>query len=228
MIRHMLPSSLPGLTRQSMPPLGLRMAAVLLAALLSFLALPARAELSAQDRQVVQQAEDYLNSVRTLAADFVQVGPRGEIAKGKVYLRRPGRLRFEYAPPSPLLLVADGRWLVLEDRELEHVDRWPVGETPLAVLVADRVDLGKAVQVTDVKREGGVVRVTLVDRERPGEGHLTLIFNETPFELRQWEVHDAQGGVTHVSLHDVKVNVQLADSLFHYDHFGKFPGDQGR
>ena len=208
------------------------MTAPRLAALLVFLAVlfaaPARAELPAQDRVIAQQVEDYLNSVRSLAAEFVQIGPNGETAKGQVYLRRPGKLRFEYAPPSPLLLVADGRWLVLEDKELEHVDRWPVGETPLAVLVADRVDLDGSVRVTAVKREGGVIRLTLVDAKRPDEGHITLIFNETPMELRQWEVHDAQGGVTHVSLHDAKVNVELPDKLFHYDHFGKFPGDQGR
>lgn len=188
----------------------------------------ARAEISAEDRATAKQAEDYLNSVRSLSADFVQIGPNGEMAKGKVFLRRPGKLRFEYAPPSPLLLVADGRWLVLEDRELKHVDRWPVGDTPLAVLVADRVDLGGSVEVTKVRREGGVLRLTIVDRKRRDEGHLTLIFNETPMELRQWEVHDAQGGVTHVSLHNPKVNPQLADNLFFYDHFGKFPGDQGR
>ena len=200
------------------------MAAVLLAILVTFVALPARAELSQHDRETVQRVEAYLNSVRSLAADFVQIGPNGETAKGKVYLRRPGKLRFEYAPPSPLLLVADGRWLVLEDKELHHVDRWPVGDTPLAILIADRVNLGENVQVTEVKRAGGVLRVTVVDRKRPGEGHLTMIFNETPLELRQWEVHDARGGVTHVSLHDPKVNVQLADNLFFYDHFGKFPG----
>lgn len=199
-----------------------------LSIVLLLFALPARAELSAQDKEAVQQAQDYLNSVRSLAAEFVQIGPNGETAKGQVYLRRPGKLRFEYAPPSPLLLVADGRWLVLEDKELEHVDRWPVGDTPLAVLVADRVDLDGSVQVTRVKREGGVLRITLIDRKRPGEGQLTLIFNETPMELRQWEVHDAQGGVTHVSLHEAKVNVELADRLFFYDHFGKFPGDRGR
>jgi outer membrane lipoprotein-sorting protein len=198
------------------------------AALLLFAMTPARAELSDTDRAAVQQVEEYLNGVRSLSADFVQIGPSGEVARGKVFLRRPGKLRFEYAPPSPLLLVADGRWLVLEDRELKHVDRWPVGETPLAVLVADRVDLNGSVEATQVKREGGVLRVTLVDRKRRGEGHLTLIFNETPLELRQWEVHDAQGGVTHVSLHDPQVNLQLADRLFFYDHFGKFPGDRGR
>jgi outer membrane lipoprotein-sorting protein len=202
--------------------------ASLLVALAVLFAAPARAELSAVDREVVQQAQDYLNSVRSLAADFVQIGPNGETAKGVVYLRRPGKLRFEYAPPSPLLLVADGRWLVLEDKELEHVDRWPVGDTPLAVLVAERVDLDGSVQVTRVRREGGVVRLTLIDRKRADEGHITLIFNETPLELRQWEVHDAQGGVTHVSLHELKVNVELADRLFHYDHFGKFPGGQER
>lgn len=201
----------------------------LLAALAAFallFAAPAQAALSDSDRETVDRVEQYLNSLRSLSAGFVQVGPSGEVARGQVFLRRPGKLRFEYEPPSPLLLVADGRWLVLEDRELQHVDRWPVGETPLAVLVADRVDLDDAVQVTDVKRAGGVLRVTVVDPKRRGEGRLTMIFNETPLELRQWEVHDAQGGVTHVSLHEPKVNVQLADSLFFYDHFGKFPGGE--
>lgn len=203
-----------------------RLLAALASLFLLFAAAPAGAALSEADRESVRQVEEYLNSVRSLSADFVQVGPNGEVARGHVFLRRPGKLRFEYEPPSPLLLVADGRWLVLEDRELQHVDRWPVGDTPLAVLVADRVDLSRAVEVTDVRREGGVLRVTVVDPKRRQEGHLTLIFNETPLELRQWEVHDAQGGVTHVSLHNPQPNVQLADRLFFYDHFGKFPGER--
>ena len=202
--------------------------AALFALVLALLAAPAQAELSAKDREVVQRVEEYLNDVRSLSADFVQIGPNGELSKGEMALRRPGKLRFEYAPPSPLLLVADGRWLVLEDRELRHVDRWPVGSTPLAVLVADKVDLDGSIQVTSVKREGGVIRVTLIDRGRPDEGHLTLIFNETPLEFRQWEMHDAQGGVTNVSLQNLKPNVTLPDKLFYYDHFSKFPGDQGR
>ncbi|MDP6707969.1 MAG: outer membrane lipoprotein carrier protein LolA, partial [Alphaproteobacteria bacterium] len=98
---------------------------------------PAAKPLSQQDKADIALVTEYLNQVKSLEAEFIQAGPNGEFAKGRLFMQRPNRLRFEYDPPSPLLLVADGLWLILHDRELDQVDRWPVKDTPLGVLVAD-------------------------------------------------------------------------------------------
>jgi outer membrane lipoprotein-sorting protein len=125
----------------------------------------AGAELGEADKADVARIAAYLNDVRSLKARFIQVGPNGELAQGDLYLRRPGRLRFEYDPPSPLLLVADGFWLILQDKELEQVSRWPVNDTPLGVLVADDIELdGRRTRVTEVGRRAGVLTVTLIGR----------------------------------------------------------------
>ena len=190
--------------------------AALLAALLSG---PALAALSERDKADVARVTDYLQDIRSLSARFVQIGPNGELANGTLYLRRPGRLRFEYNPPTPLLVVADGTWLVLHDTELDQVNRWPVYKTPLGVLVTDKIDLEKDVEVVRVARRPGVLSLTIVDRGAPDEGAIELVFSEPALSLRQWHVRDAQGGITNVSLSETKLNVELPPTLFHFDHF---------
>ena len=175
----------------------------------------AGAELGEADQADVARIAAYLNDVRSMKARFIQVGPNGELAQGDLYLRRPGRLRFEYDPPSPLLLVADGFWLILQDKELEQVSRWPVNDTPLGVLVADDIELdGRRTRVTEVGRRAGVLTVTLIDRERPDEGSVTLVFSDSPLRLRQWRIVDAQGGVTNLSLQRTQLNPKLDPELF--------------
>lgn len=190
--------------------------AALLAVLLSG---PALAALSEQDKADVARVTDYLQDIRSLSARFVQIGPNGELANGTLYLRRPGRLRFEYNPPTPLLVVADGTWLVLHDTELDQVNRWPVYKTPLGVLVAKKVDLEDKVEVVRVARRPGVLSLTIVDRAAPDEGAIELVFSEPALSLRQWHVRDAQGGITNVSLSETKLNVDLPPTLFFFDHF---------
>lgn len=185
----------------------------------------ASAELNGDDRAHLARVVAYLNAARSMSADFIQIGPNGELSKGRMFLSRPGRLRFEYAPPSPLLLVADGFWLTLLDKELEQAHRWPVSDTPLGILVADRIAIGDRATATAVERRGGVLRVTFVDSERPDEGNLTLVFSEPPLLLRNWEVLDAQGGVTNVSLQNIRTNVVLKPELFTYEEPKPFSGD---
>jgi len=174
----------------------------------------AGAALNPADAADVTRVQDYLNQVRSLSARFVQLGPNGELARGRFYLRRPGRLRFEYDPPSPLLIVADGVWLVLYDRELNQVSRFPLSESPLAVLAADQVDLLAAFTVTAVQRQAGLLRVQVVDPERADDGWLSLTFSEPPLALRQWHIRDAQGGVTSIALEGLETNLPLDPELF--------------
>lgn len=161
--------------------------------------------------------EDYLNSVRTLQADFVQIASTGEIAGGVVYLSRPGRMRIEYRPPSPILIVADGTFLIYYDRSLEQVSYIPLGSTPADILLAERIDLtGDDITVTALEREAGMVRVSLVRTENPAEGSLMLVFNSDPLRLERWAVTDAQGITTTVALEQISFNVDLQRSLFEF------------
>tara|TARA_R110002167_G_scaffold300039_1_gene504333 strand:+ start:1263 stop:1895 length:633 start_codon:yes stop_codon:yes gene_type:complete len=183
-------------------------------AALSLLGAGAAQALDSEQQAEIARVEAYLNGIQSLSARFVQIGPNGELARGQLYMRRPGRLRFEYEPPTPILIVADGLWLVMQDKELGQVNRFPLYETPLGVLVAKTVDLSDGVEVRRVERQAGILRVTVIDSDRPDEGSLTIAFSDPPLLLRQWQVLDARGGVTHVALTDIRVNLPLKPELF--------------
>lgn len=170
--------------------------------------------LSAEDLEAVGRAERALDLVREMKADFVQIGPNGEAARGTFYLDRPGRLRFEYDAPAPYLIIADRVWLVLIDRELQQVNRWPIFDTPLGVLLADNIDLRDRVEVVQVDEYPGALAVTVRDRGAGEEGLLTLVFEKPSMRLFQWHVRDATGGITTVSLTNQDYDPDLNAGLF--------------
>jgi outer membrane lipoprotein-sorting protein len=136
---------------------------------------------------------------------------------GEFYLRRPGQLRFEYTPPSPILIVATGRQLIFYDAELEQVTYLPLSATPLAFLIADRFSFDRDdIEITRIQRDPGVISVSIVDPDNPGEGEITLIFSDGPLALRQWRVVDAQGKTTTVALSEIRTNLELDDALFRF------------
>jgi outer membrane lipoprotein-sorting protein len=168
------------------------------------------------DAADVARVEAWIEGVETLAARFVQVAPDGAITEGAFYLRRPGRLRFDYDPPTPLLIVADGFRISLYDEELDQANSWLIAATPLAPLLRRDLDLaGDFVSV--VLRHPGLLRVTLIDRDKPDDGSLTLVFQESPFELQQWVVIDAAGQTTVVGLTELAVDIPLDPRLFRFD-----------
>jgi len=170
---------------------------------------------SAQDKADLARIATYFNGMRTLQGRFLQIASDGDAAEGKVWLRRPGRFRFEYDPPAPLLIVADGTYIVMEDRQLKSIERIPLGATPLDILVRDKVDFDdKSIRVTRIERGSAVLRVTLVDSSRPKDGALTLHFGDKPLELAGWAVLDAQGKLTTISLSKLDFNSDLPSSLF--------------
>jgi outer membrane lipoprotein-sorting protein len=175
---------------------------------------PSAPKLSAADQADVARVEAYLNQVRVLKAGFTQVAPDGSLSDGLFYLSRPGRMRFEYNPPSPILIVGDGTWVVVYDAETKQVDRVPIAATPISVLVRDKVDLGEGSEVTRVRRRPGVLEVSLVDPDNRDQGSITLVFADKPLELRQWLVTDSQNQITTVQLHDVVRDVRLEAKLF--------------
>ena len=161
--------------------------------------------------------ETYLNSIATMKARFLQVAEDGTLATGDFYLRRPGRLRFEYDPPVPILVVADSIWIVFEDSELRQVDRLPLSSTPLSILVADEVSLGDGAVISEISASGGLLQIALRDTENPDEGVLTLVFDARPLRLRQWLVTDSLGQTTEITLSDLEINIPLDPRLFVYD-----------
>lgn len=176
-----------------------------------------RKPLSDQDKADISRAEAYMNGVTTLRARFQQFSPAGNVSEGTAYFWRPGRMRLQYDPPSPLLVVADGDFLIIHDRELGEPSYLPLGSTPAGVLVRENVRLdGKDLSVSRVSRAPGVLNISVVEADDPGQGELTLVFTEKPFALRQWRVLDAQGNTTTVSLFEAQSGISLDRGLFEF------------
>jgi len=170
--------------------------------------------LSAEDRRDIARAESHLDSLRTLAARFLQVSDRGAVAEGRLHLHRPGRLRLDYAPPSPLLIIAARGQIIQHDRELRQTSYILMSSTPLAVLLRERVELSGEVTPVAVERGPGVLRIAVVQASDPRAGSLTLVFSERPFRLAGWIVSDAQGATTRVTLSDMEAGATMDPGLF--------------
>ena len=169
-----------------------------------------------QSTETLARLEAYLNQVTTLHARFVQVSSNGAFAEGDLYLDRPGRLRFEYDPPHPALLIANGVTLLYYDRDLEQATFLPLWETPLWFLIRERVDLSDGLEVVDITQGAASIKVTLRSTDDGGEGEVTLVFADRPISLHSWEIHDAQGIVTQVALVNPEFGVSIDRDLFEH------------
>ncbi len=165
------------------------------------------------DDAVVARLVDYLEGVDTLKGDFTQIAPSGAVSSGRFYLRRPGLLRFEYDPPTPLLIVANSGLVYVRDDELETTDSYPVGRTPLKFLLQEKLDLERA-DVVAVDRGVDTVAVTLASRDEETEGELSVIVSAPEMQLKRWIVRDLQNGITIVTLDNVAAGERLANRLF--------------
>ncbi len=195
----------------------LALAVLLSAPALATAAAPEPARLSTADQALVGRVEAYFNGVRTMRARFLQSASTGQTAEGSVALQRPGRMRIEYDPPVPVLIVADGTWLIYHDRGLNQISYLPLGSTPAGILVEDRINLdGGGLTIVDFSRAAGIIRITVVRTQSPADGSLTLAFSESPLELKQWRVVDAQGVATTVSLSEIETGIELDAELFRF------------
>lgn len=172
--------------------------------------------LTAQDRVDVARIEAYLNGLRTLRARFLQVAPDGTTSQGNAWLQRPGRMRFEYDKPSPYLLVAGRGSAVFYDKQLNQTTSVPLATTPLGILLADNFKLSGAVTVTAIDRQPGSIQVTTTRTNSPADGSLTLVFADTPLELRQWAVIDQDHQETRVSLFSIELGGNFDQNMFEF------------
>ncbi len=179
-------------------------------------AAPPAAALTPRDRADLARIETYMNGVHTLKARFLQVAPSGATAEGVAWMERPGRMRFEYDKPSPLLLVAGYGLFIFHDSQLNQTTNLPLSATPLGLLLRDNLRLSGDVTVTGIERLPGQIQVSMVRTATPDEGSLTLVFTEEPLALRQWSVVDAQRQETRVTLYNVELGGTFDQKLFAY------------
>lgn len=185
------------------------------ALLLTFgLAGPGRAQDAAADARDLARISNYLNATETLAGDFVQIDPDAVVSRGEFFMRRPGRLRFEYEPPNNTLVIADGFWVAVVDKRDGRADRMQLADSPLNLLLRERVNLGRENAVSRIERSEGQIAVTAHDPERPEAGEIVMVFSNDPLALRQWVVRDAQGGQTTVALRGMRTNVPIPNEKF--------------
>jgi outer membrane lipoprotein-sorting protein len=174
-------------------------------------------KLDPADQADVARVEAYLNGIQTLQSRFLQISENGGTAEGSFYLSRPGRLRLDYDPPVPILLVTRGSFLVHYDKELKAVTYLPIDSTPAGLLVRERIELSGDVTVIGVNRSPGALRVSVVQTKDANAGKLTLTFSERPFALSNWEVVDAQGLQTRVTLVEPRTGIALDPALFRFN-----------
>jgi outer membrane lipoprotein-sorting protein len=170
--------------------------------------------LSAQDQADIGRIEAYLNGLKTLKAHFMQVAQDGGVSEGTAWVERPGRMRFQYDPPAPFLLIAAHGVLTFNDSALQQTTNIGLGRTPLGILLADHVQLSGSATVTAIQRLPGQIQLTLVRTDSPGDGSLTLVFADPPLTLRQWTVVDAQRRETHVTLYNTQLGGTFDPQLF--------------
>jgi outer membrane lipoprotein-sorting protein len=173
--------------------------------------------LTTQQRETLTAINKYFNSVRTLNGEFVQFGPDGEKSGGEFHMSRPGKIRFIYAKPSSLDIIADGLDVIVRDIKNQTQDLYPLSKTPLRFLLADKIDLTSEANVTNVSIEPDLVSVVLEQSTVFGDGRLTMVFDRKTSELKQWTVTDAQGYDTSVAVYNVTANQPTDETLFKID-----------
>jgi outer membrane lipoprotein-sorting protein len=175
---------------------------------------------SFDDKQKAQAARvsNYLSSLQTVSGNFVQVGPDGSKVKGDFYIQKPGKVRFEYEPPSPIAIIADGSMLAVRDRKLATQDIYPLSQTPLRYLLSDRIDLLKDTNVVSVTADDLFISVTIEEKQiLIGTSRLMLMVGAKDGQLKQWTVTDPQGYDTTVAVYNLDTSRKVDPGLFKID-----------
>ncbi|MBC7282468.1 outer membrane lipoprotein carrier protein LolA [Hoeflea sp.] len=196
-------------TRRALLGASLGLGLSLMAAAAGLLALPGTAR--AQD--AAQKLADHFSSVKTMTGEFIQFGPNGEQTGGKFFIDRPGKLRFNYEEPSAIRVISDGKAVVIGNRKLKTWDLYPLDKTPLKLLLSERIDLsGDTVQ--SVTEDPDLTTIILGNKSVFGDSTISLMFDPSSFELKQWTIRDAQGKDTSVMIYNVQTGVKFASNVF--------------
>jgi outer membrane lipoprotein-sorting protein len=185
------------------------------------------ATFDANQKAQAAKVSNYLSSLQTLVGNFVQVGPDGTKTKGDFYIQKPGKVRFQYDPPTPIEIIADGSSLAVRDRNLTTQDIYPLSQTPLRFLLSDRIDLMKDTNVVNVTADDVFISVTIEERQAlVGTSRLMLMIGAKDGQLKQWTVTDPQGYDTTVAVYNLDATKKVDPNLFKID-FTKYPTSPG-
>jgi outer membrane lipoprotein-sorting protein len=170
-------------------------------------------------RALVDRLSAYLSSIQTLVGDFVQVGPDGQRVKGQFYIQKPGRVRFDYEPPSPIDIIADGQSVAVRDRTLATQDIYPLSQTPLRFLLSQRIDLLRDTSIVGVYADATFATV-VIEESQPlvGTNRLMLMFDAKDLQLKQWIITDPQGFDTTVAVYNLDTSRRPDPSLFRINY----------
>ena len=172
----------------------------------------------ANQKAQAAKVSSYLSSLQTLVGNFVQVGPDGSKTKGDFYIQKPGKVRFEYEPPSPIDIIADGSSVAVRDRKLATQDIYPLSQTPLRYLLSDRIDLLKDTNVVSVTADDVFVSVTIEEKQALiGTSRLMLMVGAKDGQLKQWTVTDPQGYDTTVAVYNLDSGKKVDPGMFKID-----------
>jgi outer membrane lipoprotein-sorting protein len=182
---------------------------------------PARTTVNfnAEQRALVDKVSGYLSRVHVMTGSFAQIGADGRRASGTFYVQKPGKVRFEYDPPSPIDIIADGSSVVVRDRKLATQDLFPLSQTPLRFLLADKIDLMRDTHVTAVTADELFVSIVVEEKQALiGTSRLMMMFDTKTLELRQWVVTDPQGFDTTIAVSNLDSNRRPDPKLFRIDY----------
>ena len=171
----------------------------------------------ASQEEALRQIETYLNSIKTLEADFVQTSSNGGTAEGKLYIAKPNKIRMEYDDPTSVLIVGDGNYIVYNDKELDQVTHIDYDDIPASLILANDVKIdGKNIKASNFYQDAGITSVTLDYKDKGDVGPITLLFSNSPLELKQWKIVDPQNIEVKISLYNSMQDGELDNSLFKF------------
>lgn len=174
---------------------------------------------AADQTATLKRVESYLNSITTMTAKFNQIDPEGGLTSGKMFLKRPGKMRWQYNPPTPVLMVSSGDVLTYYDYELDQLNQIPLDDSLAGFLARPKIKLtDKSLKISNVTAQANAIRLTITQVNKPDEGKLTLEFSDNPLKINNFIIADANGRSTSVQLQNTRFGDPIADELFVFDN----------
>ncbi|OCJ04506.1 hypothetical protein A6U86_30140 [Rhizobium sp. AC27/96] len=177
----------------------------------------AQAQAAAVNPNIAQAIADHFSSIKSMKGGFLQIGPRGDQMSGTFFILRPGKMRFNYDPPSRMRVICDGNNVQVINDQTNTKNMYQLSKTPLSLLLANKIDLS-ADMVRSVDSQSDLTKITLGNRTVFGDSTIAMIFDSKTYDLRQWTVIDPQGKTTDVIINNVKTNIAFDDSVFRIDY----------
>ena len=175
--------------------------------------------LSSDNSKLIKDIKNYFSNLKTLEADFIQIGPQGNVSKGKIYLDLPGKIRIEYKKPNNLLITSQGFWLYVQDKKSKQTTNIPISETPLNFLLKKNIDFDNKHLDVQINNKEGLITLSISEINKNENAKLILQFSENPISLKKWIIHDEFDNQTSVLLQNLNLGREIPYLLFFHDEF---------